>query len=144
MKSALAALVLLWPALAVADHALDDRDIDSGQALYKQHCASCHGADLEGQPDWRRPGKDGLLPAPPHDASGHTWHHDNRMLFDYTKLGGEGLMEARGVAGFRSGMPGLGHVMSDDEIWDVLAYIRSTWPERIREIQAARNPEHGR
>lgn len=144
MKSALAALVLLWPALAVADHELDDRDIDSGQALYKQHCASCHGADLEGQPDWRRPGKDGLLPAPPHDASGHTWHHDNRMLFDYRKLGGEGLMEARGVAGFRSGMPGLGHVMSDDEIWDVLAYIRSTWPERIREIQAARNPEHGR
>ena len=53
-------------------------------------------------------------------------------------------MEARGIAGFRSGMPGLGDVMSDDGIWDVLAYIRSTWPERIRTIQAARNPEHGR
>ena len=50
------------------------------------------------------------------------------MLSDYTKLGGEGLTEARGVAGFKSGMPGLGHVMSDDEIWDVLAYIRSDLP----------------
>ena len=53
-------------------------------------------------------------------------------------------MEARGVAGFKSGMPGLADAMSDDEVWDVLAYIRSTWPERIREIQAARNSEHGR
>ena len=40
-------------------------------------------------------------------------------------------------------MPGLGDVMNDDEIRDVLAYIRSTWPERIRKIQAKRNPAHG-
>ena len=53
-------------------------------------------------------------------------------------------MEARGIAGFMSGMPGLGDVMSDDEIWDVLAYIRSTWPDRLRDIQAGRNPEHRR
>ena len=144
MKSALPALVLLWPALAVADHELDGRDIGNGRVLYKEHCASCHGADLEGQPNWRRPDKDGILPAPPHDASGHTWHHDNPLLFDYTKLGGEGLMTARGVTGFKSGMPGLADAMSDDEIWDVLAYIRSTWSERIRKIQSARNPEHGR
>ena len=51
-------------------------------------------------------------------------------------------MEAKGIAGFESGMPGLGDVMSDDEIRDVLAYIRSTWPKRIRDIQAGRNPEH--
>ena len=111
---------------------------------YGQPCDSFHGAQLEGQPDWRRPGEDGIFPAPPHDATGHTWHHDNRLLFDYTKLGGKALMEARGVAGIKSGMPGLGDVMSDDGIWDVLAYIRSTWPERIRTIQAAGNPEHGR
>lgn len=52
-------------------------------------------------------------------------------------------MEARGIAGFESGMPGLGDVMSDDEIWDVLAYIRSTRPDRMRDIQAGRNPGHG-
>ena len=144
MKGALPALVLLWPALALADHELENRDIGNGQALYGEHCASCHGVRLEGQPNWRRPGKDGILRAPPHDATGHTWHHDNRLLFDYTKLGGAGLMEARGMTGFASGMPGLGDAMSDEEIWDVLAYIRSTWPERTRSIQAARNPEHGR
>ena len=144
MKGALPILVLLlWSGLALAGHELDNRDIRSGQALYKQHCASCHGANLEGQPNWRRPGKDGILPAPPHDASGHTWHHGNKLLFDYTKLGGAALMEARGIPGIESGMPGLGDVMTDDQIWDVLSYIRSTWPDRIREIQAGRNPPHG-
>ncbi|MDE0113303.1 MAG: cytochrome c [Albidovulum sp.] len=134
---------LFWPVLAFADHELDDRDIGNGQILYQEQCASCHGVRLEGQPNWRRPGADGVLPAPPHDASGHTWHHDNRLLFDYTRLGGESLMEARGIAGFKSGMPGFGDVMSDEEIWDVLAFIRSTWPRRIRDIHAARNPRHG-
>ena len=51
-------------------------------------------------------------------------------------------MEARGVAGLESGKPGLGDVMSDDEIWDVLSCIRSTWPDRFRNIQARRNSEH--
>ena len=69
---ALLPVVLLWPALALADHELDDRDIGNGQVLYKEHCASCHGFRLEGQPNWRRPGEGGILPAPPHDATGHT------------------------------------------------------------------------
>ena len=142
MKRVQLVLALLWSAAAFAGHELDGRDIGNGQALYKEHCASCHGAKLEGQPNWRRIGKDGILPAPPHDETGHTWHHDNRLLFDYTKLGGQALMETRGSTGFKSGMPGLGDTMSDDEIRDVLAYIRSTWPDRIRKIQADRNPPH--
>jgi mono/diheme cytochrome c family protein len=63
-------------------------DIAQGKALYAESCASCHGANLEGQPDWRTPGPDGRLPAPPHDETGHTWHHPDRVLFQYTKLGG--------------------------------------------------------
>ena len=138
MKIALPVLALLWPAAAFAGHELNNRDIGNGQALYQEHCAACHGAQLEGQANWRQRGSDGVLPAPPHDASGHTWHHDNRLLFDYTKLGGKALMQAQGISGFKSGMPGLGDELGDDEIWDVLAYIRSTWPKRIRELQAER------
>lgn len=26
-----------------------------GGKLYAQHCAACHGAKLEGQPNWRQP-----------------------------------------------------------------------------------------
>ena len=36
---------------------------------------------------------------------------------------------------FESGMPGLGHVLTDDEILDVLAFIKSTWPEEVRRHQ---------
>lgn len=127
---------------AIAGHELDDRDLFNGQSLYAEHCASCHGANLEGQPDWRTPDEDGVLPAPPHDETGHTWHHDNQLLFEYTRLGGEEALAARGVTGFASGMPGIGDVLTDDEIWDILAYIRSTWSERVQEVQAGRNPPH--
>ena len=127
---------------ATAGHELDERDLTKGQSLYAEHCASCHGANLEGQSDWRTPDENGVLPAPPHDETGHTWHHDNQLLFEYTRLGGEEALASRGVAEFASGMPGFGNVLTDDAIWDVLAYIRSNWPERVKEIQAARNPPH--
>lgn len=127
---------------AQAGHELDGRDILSGQRVYQEHCAACHGAALEGQPNWRIPDENGYLPAPPHDETGHTWHHDNALLFEYTKLGGQGTMAARGITDFKSGMPGFQDVLSDEEIWDVLAYIRSTWPARIQEVQQGRNPPH--
>lgn len=113
------------------------RDLARGQTLYAQHCASCHGADLTGQPNWRERKPDGRLPAPPHDASGHTWHHPMDMLFDMTK---HGLVPPLAPEGYQSDMPGFGSVLSDDEIRDVLAYIESTWPEQVR---AAREQRFG-
>lgn len=127
---------------AQAGHELDGRDLDRGRAVYAEHCAACHGADLEGQPDWRSPGADGIYPAPPHDATGHTWHHSNAQLFDYTRIGGQGVIDSLGIRNFTSGMPAFGNVLTEDEIWDVLAYIRSTWPARERAFQAERNPPH--
>ena len=112
-------------------------DIEEGALLYAENCASCHGADLEGQPEWRTPGADGRLPAPPHDETGHTWHHPDSLLFDYTKLGGAALLARQGVE-FDSGMPGFADVLTDQQIHNILAFIRSTWPDRIREVQAAR------
>ena len=118
-------------------------DLARGAALYGDYCAACHGAALEGQPDWRSPGPDGRLPAPPHDETGHTWHHDDATLFAYTKLGGAAALAAQGVDGFDSGMPGFEDVLSDAEIRDVLEYIKSTWPDRERAAQAARTEAAG-
>ncbi len=125
-----------------ASHEFDGRDIVSGAALYAEHCASCHGVDLEGQPDWRVADADGVLPAPPHDETGHTWHHSSQHLFDYTKLGGQEALTRMGVQGFTSGMPGFAETLSDGEIWQILASIASTWPKRQAEVQAGRNPKH--
>lgn len=127
---------------ALANHALEDRDLQIGKTVYATQCAACHGATLEGQPNWRSPDENGVLPAPPHDETGHTWHHDTGLLFEYTKLGGAKALASRGVAGFNSGMPGFAEALTDDDIWNVLAYIRSTWPKRIQEIQTGRNPPH--
>jgi mono/diheme cytochrome c family protein len=97
-----------------------------GRQLYAENCASCHGGNLEGQPDWKTPGPNGRLPAPPHDASGHTWHHSDQQLFTITKLGTAAVVGN----GYESDMPGFGSSLTDDEIRAVLLYIKSTWPER--------------
>ncbi len=112
-------------------------DIARGEALYGEYCAGCHGAELEGQPEWQSRGPDGRLPAPPHDETGHTWHHADDVLFQYTKLGGRAALALRGVD-FDSGMPGFGDKLSDQQIWDILGFIKSRWPERERAAQAER------
>ncbi|MBO6720116.1 MAG: cytochrome c [Rhizobiaceae bacterium] len=102
-----------------------------GQKVYAQNCASCHGANLEGQPNWKRRLENGRMPAPPHDESGHTWHHSDQDLFAITKLGVGGV-----VPGYESDMLAFGEILSDEEIAAVLAFIKSTWPERQRDVQA--------
>ena len=63
----------------------DAKLVAEGRAVYAKHCAECHGAKLEGQPNWQTRNPGGTFPAPPHDPSGHTWHHPDRVLFAITK-----------------------------------------------------------
>lgn len=125
---------------AFSHHELAGRNIERGRDNYQEYCGSCHGVNLEGQSNWRSRNADGTLPAPPHDESGHTWHHETQMLFDYTKHGGQATLEAVGVKNFTSGMPAFGDLLNDGEIWEILSYIRSTWPKRIQEAHATRHP----
>ena len=69
----------------------------------------------------------GYLPAPPHDATGHTWHHPDTQLFAITRHGTAALVGN----GYKSRMEGFGDTLSDDDILAVLAYIKSTWPPGI-------------
>jgi len=104
-----------------------DPQLAAGEAIYKQHCAQCHGARLEGQPNWRQRLPSGRLPAPPHDASGHTWHHSEEQLFQIVKEGPAGI-----VPNYESDMPAYKDVLTDEQIREVLRYIESRWPEEIR------------
>ena len=104
-------------------------DIEAGQTLYAENCASCHGANLEGQPDWRRRLDNGRMPAPPHDETGHTWHHPGEILFKITKLG---IVKAANLKDYKSAMPAYEGILSDAEIVAVLSYIKSTWPDEVR------------
>ena len=115
----------------------DPRDaakVALGAKVYVQHCAACHGAKLEGQPNWRSPLPNGRMPAPPHDESGHTWHHTDAVLFGITK---HGLTPSYAPPGYQSDMPGFGDRLSDDEIWAALSFIQSHW--KSREVLEARS-----
>lgn len=128
---ALAATLASWAQAVAAEEGMD------GAALYQQNCASCHGAELQGQPDWRSPGPDGRLPAPPHDATGHTWHHGDDILFRITRDGTAAVVGG----GYESDMPGFGDALTDAEIRAILDYIKSTWPERERAYQRERTQQ---
>jgi len=111
----------------------DAQQIARGKPLYDKYCASCHGARMEGQSNWQKKLSNDRMPAPPHDASGHTWHHPDAVLFGITK---HGLIPGKyAPPGYKSDMPAYANMLTDEEIWAVLAYIKSYWPPEIRRAQ---------
>ena len=131
---AAAAVLLLWGVdrNASVAHRLRPDDaalVALGQRIYGEQCAACHGLRLEGQANWRERGPDGRLPAPPHDASGHTWHHPDDLLFQITKYG---VAKVAKLQDYATAMPVYEGVLSDDEIVAVLSWIKSQWPADIR------------
>ncbi|MDX3893460.1 cytochrome c [Pusillimonas sp.] len=111
----------------------DQSLVMQGKAIYANNCAACHGEALQGQPNWRERMSNGRLPAPPHDKSGHTWHHPDAMLVDMVK---NGLVPGNTAPpGYVSDMPAYRDILSDQETIAVLTYIKSTWPPKVLEAQ---------
>ena len=104
-----------------------------GERVYGEHCASCHGVELEGRPDWRSRDANGLLPAPPHDETGHTWHHADDLLFEIVKYGPGAVI---GDERYRSAMPVYEGVIADADIVAALAWIKHSCPAEQRRWQA--------
>ena len=120
----------------------EDRSITKlGNSVYTENCASCHGVTLEGQANWQQRDSDGYLPAPPHDESGHTWHHPSSYLFLMTKYGIEKMIGEK----YPNNMPAYENKLTDNEIIAVLSYIKSTWPKATQrqhnEISAYSNAQ---
>ena len=109
----------------------DKEIVNIGKSIYLKNCASCHGKNLEGQKNWQIRQNDGYLLAPPHDKTGHTWHHSDYYLFMVTKLGIEEIIKKI----YPNNMPIYKDLLNDKEIISVLSYIKSTWPEEIRIMQ---------
>ena len=101
-----------------------------GKKVYDAQCAACHGAQLQGQRNWRERDATGRLPAPPHDATGHTWHHPDEVLFNITKFG---VAKAANLKDYNTAMPVYENVLTDAEIVAVLSFIKANWPPAIRQ-----------
>ena len=108
----------------------DDSVKVNGKKIYANNRASCHSVNLEGQKNWMSRLPNGLMPAPPHDETGHTWHHSDRYLFMVTKYGIEEFIGEK----YPNNMPAYKDILNDEEIIAVLSYIKSTWPTKIQEI----------
>lgn len=126
-----------WWALTPADGPAlrlraDDRAVVAlGKQVYVNQCAACHGARLEGQPDWKLRNAQGLLPAPPHDESGHTWHHPDQVLFEITKYG----VQRFAGSDYATTMPRYEGVLTDEQIVAVLSYVKASWSDAARSRQ---------
>ena len=101
----------------------------TGEEIFTTTCISCHQAGGVGQPDWHIPNAQGILPAPPLNGDGHTWHHSDGFLYRYVKNGGK-MLETPSLPDFKSGMPAFGEQLSHEEIVAVLTYVKSLWGDK--------------
>lgn len=95
---------------------LTDSRVPAGEKIYARNCASCHGPVQ---------GPVVLAAAPVHGDAGYTWHHPDRLLHQW-------VLDRPPLA---TVMPAFRGVLTDEEVLEVLAYIKSTWLPKIQERQ---------
>ncbi|MBI1882364.1 MAG: c-type cytochrome [Chloroflexi bacterium] len=111
---------------------LDAVEVTLGRQIYLEQCSVCHGQNAEGQPNWKQPDANGNMPAPPHDDTGHTWHHADGLLYEIIR---DGFRDPLKPPDSPLTMPAFGDKLSDAEIRAVIAYFKSLWSEQSRLFQ---------
>lgn len=105
---------------------MSEAALERGGELYQANCASCHGADLAGAADWKKPNDDGSYRPPPHDSSGHTWHHPDRVLIEIIRDGSD-FPQSR--------MPAFGDRLTTEDIEAILEFIKTSWGPQEKAYQ---------
>ena len=97
---------------------------------------ACHGKDLKGPANLKD--FSGLKP-PRLDGAGHSAHHADHAMFEKVRNG------SRDKSGKRidNGMPPFKEILTDDQIWSALTYLKSRWPMAVRMKQSKMTPGHG-
>lgn len=118
---------------------VDARQAALGRRVYLQSCASCHGQNGQGAPNWQQPDTRGNMPAPPHDDSGHTWRHGDAQLAEIIR---DGLRDPFNKTPELT-MPPFKDRLNEEEIAAVKTYFKSLWSPEHRIFQEERNQEKG-
>jgi mono/diheme cytochrome c family protein len=89
-------------------------EAERGRPIYAQHCTGCHGVD------GRRGPMANMLPVPPRNLTDHAYMQTRteKQLFEVIKRGGD-------TQGLSPMMPAFGKLLSDEQIWDTVAYVRT-------------------
>jgi len=87
----------------------------NGRALYEEKCVLCHGQRGHGW-DWSQKVEKPPVPVP--DLAVVAGERSNQFLFDVISGGGEKVGRTRF-------MPPFGFQLQEQEIWDLVIYIRS-------------------
>ena len=95
----------------------------SGARLYQEHCATCHGPEAQGHPDWERSSRTDLPAAPPLNGSGNDSKRKKQELVAAIK---NGTMR-KGM----SLMPAWKGRLSDQEIEDIIVWFQALWPTDV-------------
>ncbi len=115
------------PSVEVEDGPLDRQSdpvqVARGRAVYDAHCMTCHGPEGKGQPgDWRIRDAQGNYPPPPLDDSAHAWHHPTAVLLEAVR---------DGSPGGQGNMPAWKDKLTEEQMQDVVAYIKSLWSDPV-------------
>ena len=112
-----------WPPAAEAQRNYDPQVLATGKSLYQAHCAACHGVNAESTvADWHVPDADGRYPPPPLNGTAHTWHHPLPSLMQTVR---------EGTASIGGSMPGWKETLDDEQIFSILVWLTSLWPDEI-------------
>lgn len=95
---------------------------ERGAALYETNCRSCHGGASGGTV------RD--IP-PPHNANGHTWHHQDCLLTAIILNG----YEDPDAPADKPKMPAFKGQLTDEEVAAILAHIKTWWTEEQSQWQ---------
>jgi mono/diheme cytochrome c family protein len=107
----------------LVERELDPAQVARGKTVYEKYCLECHGVGGQGQPgDWRLRDANGHFPPPPLDDSAHAWHHPTAQLLEVIR---EGSPQGQGK------MPAWKGTLSEAEMQDVVAYIKSLWSDEV-------------
>ncbi|HLF04581.1 MAG TPA: cytochrome c [Dehalococcoidia bacterium] len=114
------------PKPAAASHP----NVERGGQLYHTYCLSCHSGATGGSM---------MDIPPPHNATGHTWHHSDRQLtaiiLDGSGQMGEMMRQMMGTVKDTPRMPAFRGALAEEDVANILAYIKTWWTPEQREWQ---------
>ena len=125
MRPALVSLLAINTAGFAAERDYDPEVLKTGKTLFRVNCATCHGTDAEGAPNWQKRTADGKYPPPPLNGSAHTWHHPRSALVQTIQ---------QGTIKLGGSMPPWQNKLDDQQIEAIITWLTSLWPDEPYEI----------